>query len=203
MWTMLAGVPGKLKTLIDRLTATRAANLDKLDANITTRAAAATALSNAVWTDTRAGKLDLVGNPVSPIDEVPLAGGLGRNTTTNTFIISPSFPHWMIESAAVTTSGPVSALALTGRGVITHALVYADAGAGESGAAYITVTIDGVAFTQELIVTASSQRAKCLIGGLEWGEQIPFYSSLSISIGWTTRTGSPDVRAYYRYRQVA
>ena len=61
MWTMLAGVPGKLKTLIDRLTATRAANLDKLDANITTRAAASTALSNAVWTDARAGKLDLIG----------------------------------------------------------------------------------------------------------------------------------------------
>ena len=43
MWTMLAGVPGKLKTMLDRLTATRAANLDKLDANITTRAAASTA----------------------------------------------------------------------------------------------------------------------------------------------------------------
>lgn len=61
MWTMLAGVPGKLKTLADRLTATRAANLDKLDANITTRAAAATALSNAVWSDARAGKLDSIG----------------------------------------------------------------------------------------------------------------------------------------------
>lgn len=61
MWTMLAGVPGKLKTLIDRLTATRAANLDKIDANITTRAAAATALSNAVWSDARAAKLDAIG----------------------------------------------------------------------------------------------------------------------------------------------
>lgn len=61
MWTMLAGVPGKLKTMLDRLTATRAANLDKLDANVSTRAAASTALSNAVWTDARAGKLDLIG----------------------------------------------------------------------------------------------------------------------------------------------
>ena len=203
MWTMLAGVPGKLKTLIDRLTATRAANLDKLDANITTRAAASTALSKAVWTDARAGKLDLVGDPVSPMDEVPLAVGLGRDTATNRYVSSPSMPHWMIESAEVTTSGPVSVLSLTARGAITHALVHVDAGAGESGTAYITVTIDGVAFTQDLVVTASSQRAKCVIGGMEWGEPIPFYSSLSVSIGWTTKTGSPGVRAYYRYRQVA
>lgn len=58
MFALLASVPGKLKTLLDRLTATRAANLDKLDANITTRAAASSALSNAVWTDARAGYLD-------------------------------------------------------------------------------------------------------------------------------------------------
>lgn len=36
----------------------RAAKLDNLDAAVTSRASAATALSNAVWTDTRAGKLD-------------------------------------------------------------------------------------------------------------------------------------------------
>lgn len=200
MWTMLAGVPGKLKTLIDRLTATRAANLDKLDANITTRAPASTALTNAVWSDARAGKLDSIGLPVSPMDKVPLAGGLGVNTATNRNIPSPAIPHWMIESAEVKTSGPVSVLSLAGRGVITHALIYVSSGASESGTAYITVAIDGVTFTQELVVTASSQRAKCVIGGMEWGEPIPFYSSLSISIGWTTFSGSPSVRAHYRYR---
>ena len=60
MWTMLAGVPGKLKTMLDRLTATRAANLDNLNTTISSRAAASTALTNAVWTDARAGKLDLL-----------------------------------------------------------------------------------------------------------------------------------------------
>lgn len=34
----LLGVPGKLKTLIDRLTATRAANLDDLDTTVSSRA---------------------------------------------------------------------------------------------------------------------------------------------------------------------
>jgi hypothetical protein len=56
----LLGLPGKVKTLIDRLTSTRATNLDNLDAAITTRAAAATALSSATWTGTRAGYIDLL-----------------------------------------------------------------------------------------------------------------------------------------------
>lgn len=47
----LMGLPGKLKTVLDRLTSGRAANLDNLDAAISTRAAAATALSNATWSD--------------------------------------------------------------------------------------------------------------------------------------------------------
>lgn len=58
MSAFLLGVPGKLKTLIDRLTSTRAGNLDNLDAAITTRAPSATALSSATWTGTKAGYLD-------------------------------------------------------------------------------------------------------------------------------------------------
>lgn len=58
MVELLAGVPGKLKTLLGRLTATRAAALDNLDASITSRAPADTAVSNAVLTDTRVAYLD-------------------------------------------------------------------------------------------------------------------------------------------------
>ena len=54
----LLGVPGKLKTLLDRLTAARATKLDNLDTAITTRAPSSTALSTATWTATRAGYLD-------------------------------------------------------------------------------------------------------------------------------------------------
>ena len=78
MLAFLAGVPGKLKTILDRLTSTRAANLDNLDAAvstrmpgsateqgridvaISTRAPAATALTDVTWTDARAAKLDLI-----------------------------------------------------------------------------------------------------------------------------------------------
>ena len=67
MSIFLNGVPGRLKTLIDRLvpsgsaetlTDTRLANLDDLDAAVSTRAPSATALSTATWTGTKAGYLD-------------------------------------------------------------------------------------------------------------------------------------------------
>lgn len=70
MLDFLAGVPGKLKTLIDRLTSTRAANLDNLDAAISTRAAASTALSTATWTATKAGYLDMAISGVARIKSI-------------------------------------------------------------------------------------------------------------------------------------
>jgi len=62
MIDFLLGVPGKLATIYTHLTthlgSTRAAKIDNLDAAISTRSAAATALSTATWTGTRAGYLD-------------------------------------------------------------------------------------------------------------------------------------------------
>jgi hypothetical protein len=58
MSAFLLGVPGKLKTLMDRLTAGRAAKLDNLDASVSSRAPSATALSNLTLTNGRAAKLD-------------------------------------------------------------------------------------------------------------------------------------------------
>lgn len=43
------GLGGKLKTLLDRLTAGRAAAIDNIDVPVSTRAAAATALSSGTW----------------------------------------------------------------------------------------------------------------------------------------------------------
>jgi len=45
-------------TLLSRLSATRAGYLDRLDAAMTSRAPASTALSNAIWTDAKAAFLD-------------------------------------------------------------------------------------------------------------------------------------------------
>lgn len=54
-----------LATLITRLTSGRASNLDNLDATISSRAPAATALSTAQWTNTRAANLDNLDASVS------------------------------------------------------------------------------------------------------------------------------------------
>ena len=54
----LLGLPGRIKILIDRITSTRASNLDNLNATVSSRAPASTALSSSVWTGTRAGYVD-------------------------------------------------------------------------------------------------------------------------------------------------
>ena len=68
----LLGLPGRIKTLIDRLTATRAANLDRLDATISTRALASTAVSRTDLTTARIALLDKLNNLDAKISE---AGG--------------------------------------------------------------------------------------------------------------------------------
>jgi len=131
MWTMLAGVPGKLKTMADRLTAGRAANLDNLNATVSSRAAASTALSNATWTNDRAAKLDtlLSLTPTAAIQKSTFS----RNST-----------------------GSVTHLNISGSGVINFFGVFstlnstASTSKGITGTA--TLTIDGVA----IVMTASN-----------------------------------------------
>ena len=62
-----AGVPGKLATLLARLSSARAILLDNLDAAITTRAPSSTALTSATWTNARAAKLDYLDAAISGI----------------------------------------------------------------------------------------------------------------------------------------
>lgn len=196
MWTMLAGVPGKLKTLIDRLTATRAANLDKLDANITTRAPASTALTNAVWSDARAGKLDKIDGLEAdaqyctddPTSRPPIAGGMVSTTT-----VAPGVVNFggLAETLSAGTTHSYS-----GAGVIELIALHNSSGA--PVAASITVTIDGVvAFTYAGSVAATSGRfcAGFVRDGAAAFSQIPFRTSLTIAC-----TG---VSAYYRYYKVA
>lgn len=67
MSLFLAGVPGKLAKLVTRLapsgyaqtlTDARVSALDNLNATVSSRAPSSTALSSAMWTDTKAGYLD-------------------------------------------------------------------------------------------------------------------------------------------------
>lgn len=77
----LLGLPGRIKTLIDRLTATRAANLDRLDATISTRALASTAVSRTDLTTARIALLDKLINLDGKISEA--GGGLKTQVFTS------------------------------------------------------------------------------------------------------------------------
>lgn len=97
MMELLAGVPGKLKTLLGRFTATRAAALDSLDASITSRAPAATAVSNAVLTDVRVAYLDNLSAAPLRIKSIQrgvinIFSGAGAGTATGTATITAVNP---------------------------------------------------------------------------------------------------------------
>jgi ABC-type hemin transport system ATPase subunit len=124
---ILASIPGKLATLLGRLTAGRATNLDNLDATISTRAIASSALSNAQWTNARATKLDYLDVPVSSV--MPVASSViqsiqygtltwGNGVTAPTVAISAVV---VAKSALINlgTSCPVGAAGLDNFGYIT------------------------------------------------------------------------------------
>lgn len=98
MMELLAGVPGKLKALADRLTATRANNLDHLDADVSSRASASTAVSNAVLTDARVAKLDNLDNIASAPARIKsiqrgtiyIAGGAQFTTVSLSIAVNPA-----------------------------------------------------------------------------------------------------------------
>lgn len=193
MWTMLAGVPGKLKTLIDRLTATRAANLDKLDANITTRAPASTALSNAVWSDARAGKLDSIGLPVSPMDRPVLSGA----------------PLRVGGSGARSSVGTSVLLDVTGPGILHRLTSNARANGGNGTVTgNVIIEIDGVSVTiaRSQFTSGTDQSNEVShVGDVAWLEHIPFYTSLKVSTQIVSMPGGGNgsISATWIYRRVA
>lgn len=128
---------GKLATLLERITATRAGYLD---AAISSRAAAATALSTATWTNARAAKLDQIGAII------PTTNGLKGRPVSNSGLLAS------VGSAGasfLSTSGSTSTydswtnvLAVTGAGVLEFLSVYATANASDRNA-QARLSIDG------------------------------------------------------------
>jgi len=76
----LMGVPGKLKKLLDRVTDTRATNLDNLDSTVSSRAASSTAISSAVLTPARIANLDNLDGAISGLPQAT-----ARSVQTGTF----------------------------------------------------------------------------------------------------------------------
>ena len=208
MWTMLAGVPGKLKTMLDRLTSTRAANLDNLNATISSRAAASTALSNAVWTDTRAGKLDLL-PLVDPASESPIAadwptlvfGGFG---TADAEVV-----RRVVGGVAFTTVSLslVDVVSVTGRGVLNFVAITPG---NATSLVQLQIIVDGVTVLDATDGGASNNQWAVAVGALNVEsesavqaalDQIPFRSSLVIKLRGAS--GSGDRKCVYRLRRTA
>jgi hypothetical protein len=114
--SLLMGVTGRLKTLVDRLTSGRAANLDNLDAAVTTRAAASTALSTASWTSGRAANLDnldaAVSSRLSTVINSIQTGTItipsGNNSTVDATITSVNTSKAVVIPGGYYLSGGVS-----------------------------------------------------------------------------------------------
>lgn len=193
MFAILASVPGKLKTLLDRLTSTRAANLDNLNATITSRAASSTALSNTTWTDARAGKLDNLDATIA-----------SRVPATNP-IVSPPSAAKVDTTTSVTSATTVTIHSYTGKGVL-HWAYMRDAGGSSTGE--ISIEIDGVVYVPTTSVSTgttvwvvgSAQTSVDQVSATGF-ENVPFLTSLVIK--GRRPTGAGTVTAGYSYRKTA
>lgn len=214
MFAMLASVPGKLKTLLDRLTTTRADNLDKLDANISTRAASSTALSTATWTGTLATNLGTTNTRVdttvssraaatNPLISPPMSGGLPIDSGNSGS--SPGTGATLAARVAgtlftTTSSTYVDALNITGAGVLNFLAIWHSS----TNGTVCTVTIDGVALQTD-VSNGTDGFVKPLVGVFVSStvpmalDQIPFKTSLRVQI----KTSGGTASAVIKYRRTS
>jgi len=160
----LLGLPGRVSALLGRLTETRASNLDRLDAAVTSRAPAGTALSNLVWTDAIAAKL-----------------GAMHVETPPTALPAP----WILPSG-VTYAGSETITAVS----YSFSVAYSRSGAGSlrmlafKGIDGVRVTVDGVVAIS--VTSLDESKHYAIWGALSDGNvlsadtPLPFKTSLLI-----------------------
>lgn len=182
MLMMLAGVPGKMKQLLDRLTAARADNLDRIDATVSSRAPANTALLRAVWSDARAAALDLItAARMARIDAMPI-----KYDPTGAKTI-----QWINTQAERGTTGSQTLVTVTGPGVLETVSVTAR-GYGSTGSASgtATIVIDGVTLPAVSVSGSGTAGKKIDVVGPAAGTgPVPFYASCAVSVNVTAANG--------------
>jgi hypothetical protein len=205
MIDVLLGLPAKVKTLVDRLTSTRATNLDNLDAAVSTRSAASTALSNVVWTDVRAGKLDTAALEASPLLAPPIVSGVIPQAPTAVTLAATTDVYTKnsgLEHLATTSTSYVNAVNYTGKGVLEFAGAQADT------STYVTtmkITIDGVVVIEGTVTGSGfTGVAAAMVGVINSSAgvslcAIPFKASLKIEVKTSAGTG----RSFIKYRKTA
>lgn len=210
MSAFLYGVPGKLKTLIERLTSTRVAKIDNLDATVSSRAAASTALSNGVWTDGRAEALDNLvheWDPIlsPPIGLVPSSPGKSDGQNVTTFMLDKVSG---LEKGSTSSTSFVDVVNYAGGGVLEFCALAATHGE----IVYLRLIVDGNTladisleaaigdYTYFFVKAVAGLYLKADSGGAIALTQIPFRESLVIQAKAHSISGTAYV--YYRYRKV-
>ena len=168
MIDFLAGVPGKLKTLTDRLTATWAAKLDTLAADYTTaRATKLDNLSVNVNTLATASNLALTAKEDTPLLDTPIANGIATPVSFGLTAYN-YYNAVMLGDWSTTTSTTFDDLAngtYTGKGVLKGVafMVASDSGGSRTGT--LEIIIDGVtALSFTLSPPASSTYGVAAVG---------------------------------------
>ena len=193
--SFLLGLPGKIGTLLTRLSDTRATKLDNLDAAVTTRSAAATALSTVQWTSARAAKLDSLAT-------VPITNGVVEGSA---FMPDAALDTLVsgLTTASTSSTSFADAVNYTGPGVLLFAAVKKTA-----QNTTMEVILDGV--TAISVVANGSSGDTAIAVGMFCGptatpilipEPIAFRTSLQIQHK-TASAVAPSV-AIYRYRETA
>jgi len=193
--SFLLGLPGKIGTLLTRLSDTRATKLDNLDAAVTTRSAAATALSTVQWTSARAAKLDSLAT-------VPITNGVVEGSAFTPDAALDTLVSGLTTASTSSTSF-ADAVNYTGPGVLLFAAVKKTA-----QNTTMEVILDGV--TAISVVANGSSGDTAIAVGMLCGptatpilipEPIAFRTSLQIRHK-TASAVAPSV-AIYRYRETA
>lgn len=207
MIAALLGLPGKLKVLTDRLTSGRATNLDKLDALISSRAPASTALLYTVWTDARAAKIDVLALEASPLLSAPIVSGVVPQVPTYVTLSSYTDMYTKVsglEHLGVTSTAYVNAVNYTGKGVLEFAAAQNETAAGTTT---MQITVDGVVIILATVagVGGGTANVAAMVGVLTSDRDIalssiPFKTSLKIEI---KVTGGSTGRSFIKYRKTA
>ena len=202
--SFLLGLPGKIGTLLTRLSAARAGYLDNLSAGAV--AQAGTALSTGQWTNARAGYLDALNTGVtvaSPLLADVKANGMmeGSDSPAGLATLDASMSGLTADSTVSTTF--VDAVNYTGAGVLLFA-----AAQKSTQNVTIEVLIDGTQIVSATL-TAGSGTCAVAVGALcgPTGtpvvvfEPIQFRTSLQIRHK-TASAAAPSI-CYHRYRKTA
>lgn len=210
MSLFLAGVPGKLAKLVTRLapsgyaqtlTDARVSALDKLDATVDSRAPKSTALSSAMWTDTKAGYLDAAISSV----RYPAQTEITRSSALIASLHTLAHEFAAKSSALTVSSGGAytEAVSVNAPGILWWASCHRGTGF-SAGTLNIRITLDGVV----ALLTNNSSTATTLgsgvvgvgyvSGGSAFLMPLRFKTSLKIEVT-SSVSQSNAIDAHYLY----